>query len=205
MRFSLILKLIRKCIRKVFDFYDFLNFRLSLILNDVQHKSIKSYGMPYIAVVRYGTCVIGDNFTMNNGLRFNPIGYPQPCMLVVTKGATLTIGENVGISQTSLICHNSITIGNNVKIGGGVKIYDTDFHSLDPEVRKNHSLDMKTKKVAPVVIQDNVFIGAGSIVLKGVTIGENSVVGAGSVVTKSIPANEIWGGNPAKFIKKVEI
>ena len=48
---------------------------------------------------------------------------------------------------------------------------------------------MKTKKVAPVVIQDNVFIGAGSIVLKGITIGENSVVGAGSVVTKSIPAN----------------
>ena len=59
------------------------------------------------------------------------------------------------------------------------------------------------KKCAPVVIEDNVFIGARCIILKGVTIGENSVVGAGSVVTKSIPANEIWAGNPAKFIRKI--
>lgn len=54
-----------------------------------------------------------------------------------------------------------------------------------------------------MVIEDNVFIGARCIILKGVTIGENSIVGAGSVVTKSIPANEIWAGNPAKFIRKI--
>lgn len=182
-----------------------LRLNIDLYINRVEHKGIICHGVPFIAVAKGGICRISDNFSMNNNLRFNPIGYPQPCMFVVTKGSILTIGENVGISQTSLICHHSITIGNNVKIGGGVKIYDTDFHSLNPEVRKNHSLDMKTKKVAPVVIQDNVFIGAGTIVLKGVTIGENSVVGAGSVVTKSIPANEIWGGNPAKFIRKIEV
>ena len=64
---------------------------------------------------------------------------------------------------------------------------------------------MQHKKVAPVIIKDNAFIGAGSIILKGTIIGMNSIVAAGSVVTKSIPDNEIWGGNPAKFIKKVEL
>lgn len=53
------------------------------------------------------------------------------------------------------------------------------------------------------MICDNVFIGAKCIILKGVTIGENSVIGAGSVVTKNVPANQIWAGNPAKFIKNV--
>jgi acetyltransferase-like isoleucine patch superfamily enzyme len=57
---------------------------------------------------------------------------------------------------------------------------------------------------APVKIEDNVFIGAHSTILKGVTIGENSIVGACSVVVKSIPANEIWAGNPAKLIRKVK-
>lgn len=110
----------------------------------------------------------------------------------------------MGISQAALICHQSITIGNNVKIGGGVMIYDTDFHSLDSNVRKDANLDLLSKVKQPVIIANNVFIGARSIVLKGVSIGENSIVGAGSVVTKSIPANQIWAGNPAKFIRNLE-
>ena len=55
----------------------------------------------------------------------------------------------------------------------------------------------------PVHIKENVFIGAHSIILKGVVIGENSIIGAGSVVTKSIPSNQIWAGNPAKYIRNV--
>ena len=57
---------------------------------------------------------------------------------------------------------------------------------------------------SPVIIKDGAFIGAHSIILKGVIIGEKSIVGAGSVVTKSIPDGEIWAGNPAKFIRKIE-
>ena len=86
---------------------------------------------------------------------------------------------------------------------GGGKIYDTDFHSLRPEDRLNRVADMEHKVCKPVILKSNCFIGAGSIVLKGVTVGRNSIVGAGSVVTRDIPDNEIWGGSPAKFIKRL--
>lgn len=57
-------------------------------------------------------------------------------------------------------------------------------------------------RCAPITIEDHAFIGAHSIILKGVTIGKCSIVGAGSVVTHNIPEHEIWAGNPAKFIRK---
>lgn len=172
---------------------------------NVRYKGIKSNGIPFLHIEKNGLLVIGDNFNMNNGLRYNAIGYVNPCTFVVLNHAVLEIGNNVGMSQATLVCHNRITIGNNVKLGGGVKIYDTDFHSIEPSIRLNHELDLLSKKTAPVSIGENAFIGAGSIILKGVSIGNNVIVGAGAVVTKSIPDNEIWGGNPAKFLKKILI
>ena len=81
-------------------------------------------------------------------------------------------------------------------------IFDTDFHSLDWRDRKDGT-DITKRKKASVVIKDLVFIGAHSIILKGVTIGEKSIVGAGSVVAKDIPDGEVWAGNPAKFVRRV--
>lgn len=170
--------------------------------NNVVYKSFYTNGIPYIMVARGGKFSIGENFAMNNGIKGNPIGCYGRCTFFVDRGAVLTIGDNVGMSQAALICHKSITIGNNVKIGGGVCIYDTDFHSLDSVIRRS-SEDLKNRAEKPVVIGNDVFIGAKSIILKGVTIGENSVIGAGSVVTKSVPANQIWAGNPAKFIRSI--
>lgn len=168
--------------------------------NNVVCKSFHTNGIPFVMVARGGKFSIGENFAMNNGIKGNPIGCYERCTFFVDRGAVLTIGDNVGMSQAALVCHKSITIGDNVKIGGGVCIYDTDFHSLDPVIRRS-SEDLKNRAEKPVVIGNDVFIGAKSIILKGVTIGENSVIGAGSVVTKSVPANQIWAGNPAKFIR----
>lgn len=201
--FFLINKTICYISRKFNHITSFLLTWVQLKANTVNFNSFKSNGIPYIMIARGGKCTIGNNFAMNNGIKGNPIGSYRKCTLFVDRNAILTIGNHVGISQTALICHKSITIGNYVKIGGGVCIYDTDFHSLDPEIRKSKD-DLKQRIEKPVVIKDNAFIGAHSIILKGVTIGENSIIGAGSVVTKSVPDNQIWAGNPAKFIRNIE-
>lgn len=95
---------------------------------------------------------------------------------------------------------SQIQIGENVNIGSDCKIFDHDFHSIDYETRIHGDSEIKT---SPVHIDDGAFIGTNSIILKGVTVGKHSVVGAGSVVTKTIPDNEIWAGNPARFIRKL--
>lgn len=147
-----------------------------------------------------GRLIIGNKFSANSGKRENPIGGDTILNLIVfKKEARLTIGENVGISNSTIVCWHEVSIGNNVVIGGGCKIWDTNFHSLDPVMRTSgHDTDIRT---SPVFIRDNVFIGGNVVVLKGVTIGENSVIAAGSVVTKDIPPNVMAGGNPCKVIK----
>ena len=89
-----------------------------------------------------------------------------------------------------------ITIGNHCRVGEQVTIYDCDFHEVSPEHR-NRSCG----PVRPVVIEDNVWIGSRSMILKGVVIGQNSVVAAMSVVTKSVPANAVVAGNPARVMR----
>lgn len=176
--------------------------RIILSLNGVSYSSLRCSGLPFIYIGDNAHMRIGHNFAMHNSIKGNPIGCYEKCTFYVAPNCKIEIGDNVGISQTAMISYASITIGNNVKIGGGTCLWTTDFHSLDPSIRRG-SRDLENKRVLPIEICDNVFIGAKSIILKGVCIGENSIVGAGSVVTKSIPANEIWGGNPAKFIRKI--
>lgn len=200
---TLLFKAIRLIWRLIGNTIDRARVWMLLYGNNIQFKGFHSHGIPYISIARGGTCVIGNNFKMNNGLKGNPIGRPQPCTFVVDRNARLEIGSNVGISSTAIVAHSYVKIGNHVKIGGGVCIYDTDFHSLDAHERSDEQLDRSYEKKSPVIIEDYAFIGAHSTILKGVTIGKNSIIGACSVVTKSIPPNEIWAGNPARFIKSL--
>lgn len=199
----LVYKLIKKLNCSIFTILDNSITHILFWGNGVEFKHFRTNGIPYVMVAMDGKMSIGNNFAMNNGIKGNPIGCYERCTFFVNKGAELMIGDNVGLSQTALISDCTLKIGNNVKIGGGTSVYTTDFHSLDAKIRATVN-DLKNKKSASVVINDNVFIGAKCIILKGVTIGENSIVGAGSVVTRSIPADEIWAGNPAKFIRKVD-
>lgn len=163
-------------------------------------KRLSTHGTLFVRGT--GTITIGENVSITSCRETNPIGGDVKTILFAKNNATITIGDNTGISNSALVAVDSIAIGNNVLIGGNCKIYDNDFHSLDFNERMG-TVDLGVKH-APVVIKDGAFIGAHTIVLKGVTIGERSIVGAGSVVTRSIPDYEIWAGNPAKFIKKVE-
>ncbi|MFD0777274.1 acyltransferase [Flavobacterium myungsuense] len=140
-----------------------------------------------------GKCIIGTNFRMNNRESSNPIGRFHACSIVVGKKGMLTIGSNVGMSSAAIVCQDSIEIGDYVNIGGNVVIYDTNFHSLDSLKRLNRESDVEHTKTTPIKIGNNVFIGAHSTILKGVTIGDNVVIGACSLVSKDIPSNEIWG------------
>lgn len=175
---------------------------LILYLNGAKiGNGLRVRGFMKINVTRRGKATIGNGFRVNSGNNYNLIGRQQKTILWVD--GSLSIGNNVGMSSTAIICNHSISIGNNVVIGGNTVIYDTDFHSLDPNVR-NSNEDKKNAKKKPVIIMDNVFIGAHSTILKGVTIGANSIIGACSVVSRDVPSDEIWAGNPACFIKKIK-
>lgn len=169
--------------------------------NGVKFSSVKSNGIPMIDVQRSATMIIGKNFCMNNGKYYNKIGRQQPCMFIVTNGGVLSIGNNVGISASAFVCSLQISIGNHVKIGGNCVFYDTDFHSLNYLERREKDAGYGKCRSKPITIEEDVFIGAHSTILKGVTIGKGSIIGAGSVVSKSVPPGEIWGGNPATFIR----
>ena len=151
-------------------------------------------------LIRGGRITIGDNFYLSSGNGVNPIASNLQADVYVEPGATLTIGNNVGMSSTRLWIHESARIGNNVKIGGCVLITDTDAHPMDYMARRSSNEGTKS---APVVIEDDVWVGAHCIILKGVTIGARSIIGAGSVVTKSIPADCVAAGNPCRVIKSL--
>jgi acetyltransferase-like isoleucine patch superfamily enzyme len=114
----------------------------------------------------------------------------------------LVIGRNVGLSGTTIVCARSVTIEDDVYIGGGCNIYDTDFHSISPEARL--ARPDSTVKTAPILIKRRSFVGAHTTILKGVVIGEAAVIGAGSVLARSVPDGEIWAGNPARFVRRIE-
>lgn len=107
--------------------------------------------------------------------------------LGVTENAVLTIDDKTGIGDNNvIIARERITIGNNVMIGPNVCIYDHDHVFREAGIMRE--LGYHT---APITIEDNVWIGAGCIILKGVTIGAGSVVAAGTVVTKDIPSGSV--------------
>ena len=166
-------------------------------------KASRSNGMPELEMSLKGTFSAGDGFHLQNGPYYNMIGRQQRCYFIIGPDATLTIGDNVGISGTAIVCHNKITIGNHTRIGMNCVIYDTDFHDLRFDRRTTQPEDFSGVVKRPVIIHAYVFIGAHSTILKGVTIGEKAIIGACSVVTKDIPAGEIWAGNPARFIAKI--
>ncbi|MFH1615999.1 MAG: DapH/DapD/GlmU-related protein [Planctomycetota bacterium] len=144
--------------------------------------------------------VLGNNVRIISGFAYNAVGGSQRTGFWVNRGAELFIGNDVGISNSTIVCSERVSIGEKTFIGGDTCIYDTNFHSLKPEIRLGGDYEVKT---APITIGKECFIGGHVIILKGVTIGDQSVVGAGSVVTHDIPPRQIWGGNPAGFIRMI--
>lgn len=162
---------------------------------------LKVKGRVHIFTRRSSSIEIGDNVTIVSRFRSNPVGIMNPCVLDTLMGGKIRIGNHVGMSGVILASRSSITIGDFTRLGGNVRIFDHNYHSLNPENRRNGRLDSQDVRTAPVVIGSDVFVGTNAMILKGATIGDRAIIAAGSVVTTDIPADEIWGGNPAACIR----
>jgi acetyltransferase-like isoleucine patch superfamily enzyme len=164
-----------------------------------------------VYILGRGNIIIGNDFTFTSGVCHNPICRNiRGAMYVQSEKSKIQIGDRVGISSSCLWAKDSITIGNDVNIGGDCLIMDNDAHphnyiqrrlTYASEVGKEEYY--KTIPTAPVVIGDDVWIGARCQILKGVHIGSRSIIAAGSIVTKDIPEGCIAGGNPCRVIKEI--
>lgn len=122
-----------------------------------------------------------------------------------------TIGENCNICAHCFI-ENDVVIGNNVTVKSGVYLWDgikvEDNVQIGPNVTFTNDKYPRAKQeftLQRTLIKKNASIGAAATILGGVTIGENAMIGAGSLVTKDVPANELWVGSPAKFVRRLDI
>ena len=154
----------------------------------ISHHSLFNYPELHDIKTNRGSFIIEKNANVNIGSLTSRSG----TFVFVGDNALLNIGENVFINRNSFLwCANSITIGSNTLIAPDTIICDSDGHFID-----------KRSKSAPIIIGNHVWIGARTIITKGVTIGDGSVIGAGSIVTHDVPPNCLVAGNPAKIIRE---
>lgn len=202
--FFIFIKLISKIGGAIFDLFCKWYVKGCLMYHHVEFSSsrLRVSGFTRINIGKGCLVKIGKDFALCSGAS-NGIDTTCGSKINVKDGAQLAIGKHTGMTNVVIQCHQSITIGDYVNIGAGSMIFDTDFHSLDWHDRKDGT-DIAKRKKSPVIIKNLAFIGAHSIILKGVTIGEKSIIGAGSVVANDVPDGEIWAGNPARFIRKID-
>jgi acetyltransferase-like isoleucine patch superfamily enzyme len=157
-------------------------------------KNCSFFGLPKFYRTENSRIIISDSCSFRSKHTSNLIGIDRPCILsTLMPEAELVIGKDCGFSGTIIGAFKSVRLGNNVRCGANTLITDSNWHLDDP----------RSGQAKEIIIHDNVWLGAGAIVLKGVEIGENTVIGAASVVTKNIPANVIAAGNPCKVIRSI--
>jgi maltose O-acetyltransferase len=193
-----------KYISSILDFGEELdrynNFRKSAIL----HSSVKI--LPHATI---------ENLSGNPQLiRIGANSVIKGQLLIFAHGGQIEIGKDSYLGDRTYIWSaDSIKIGDRVLISHSVNIHDTNSHSRNKELRHQHFINLMSQghpvvndvdiKSKSILIEDDVWIGFNSTILKGVRIGEGSIVAASSVVTKDIPEFSIVAGNPAKVIRKL--
>jgi acetyltransferase-like isoleucine patch superfamily enzyme len=207
-------QLLRKCISNLIAlYYFFYSNRISMLLKF-------RYNQIYSFWISNEFKKIGENFSVASPVYLiggknisigNNVSFDQRLRLDTIEeffGDKFTpeikIGNNVSIQKD---CHigaiHKIIIGNNVLLASKVYISDHSHGEINADAIKLPPAKRRLYSKGPVIIEDNVWLGEGVVVLPGVTIGENSIIGANAVVTKSIPRNCVAGGNPAKIIREI--
>ena len=161
----------------------------------------KIFGRPIIQRHRNSTITFGDGLYLRSWPRSNPLAPTAPVVLSTRRAdAVIDIGEDCGFTGTTLVAADRVAIGDRVQVGGNASIVDFDFHPLRPEAR---AANFNDGAAAPIVIEDDVFVGMEALILKGVTVGHGAVVGAGAVVTQDVPPRTVVAGNPATVVREL--
>jgi acetyltransferase-like isoleucine patch superfamily enzyme len=167
------------------------------------HPSVKLAEVPTISghvewlIDPRGSVEIGRGVRIHSSRRASPIAQAHSC-IYVGAGAKLRLADSCGVSGVTIVCTDEIEIGPQAMLGGGCTIFDSDFHSPKLEERL---MDRDPGIVhKPVRICAGAFVGANSMIMKGVTIGERAVIASGSVVFFNVPPDSVFGGNPARRI-----
>jgi acetyltransferase-like isoleucine patch superfamily enzyme len=146
--------------------------------------------------------VIGDRVAIYTWTTFN-----------VEPTGSLEIGDDTILVGAVFMCAQRISIGRHVVVSYNVTIADSDFHPLDPQMRKQDAIanapsgdrSLRPPVVSkPVLIGDDVWIGIGAMILKGVRVGDGARIGPGAVVTSDVPAGSMVIGNPARVSEGLE-
>lgn len=162
----------------------FINLFYYIVYYNKLNFSFFTSFLPVNLTINNGKVVVGKNLKVRLFVTFN-----------VANG-DLVVGDNVFFNNLcSINCHDGIKIGNDVLFGESVKVYDHD-HLFSAE----YGVDKYLFKTGKVYIGNNVWLGANSVVLKGVTIGDNAVIAAGSIVTKNVPASHVFINGTLKKI-----
>lgn len=156
-------------------------------------KNCEFRGFPIIRRLPGSRITIGDGCAFHSAPDSNQGGISRRCILwTLNEKAQIAIGDGCGFSGTVINAQSQIRIGKGVRCGTNTHIMDSDMHIGD----------FRVCDPEPVAIEDNVWLGMYSTVLKGVTIGEGTLVAAYSMVNKSLPGNVLAAGIPARVIRE---
>jgi len=187
-------------------------YKISIILDVFKARYLESEIREKAAIdpsTKFAARTTISNLQNNrDAIQVGKNGYLGNTSFIVFKnGGKIRIGDFVFLNDnTKIWSMDEIRIGNRVLMSYNVMIIDNNSHPLDMFERHKHCLDKFADvniDAEKIIIEDDVWIGANCIILKGVRVGQGSIIGAGSVVSKSIPANSSAAGNPAKVIKKL--
>ena len=160
-------------------------------------------GLPVIKMVAGSQISLGKRTLVNSRLDSNSATMPHPTMLsTLAPGAVIRVGDGAGLSGVSIAAVKRVEIGDRTLVGSGACLWDTDFHPLDPGMRREHAT--RNAAAAPILVGSDAFIGARAMILKGVTIGNEAIVGAGAVVTRDVPGRGVVAGNPARDVGTID-
>ncbi len=186
-------------------------FKLFLKIIKVKFgKNLLLKGTPVIFNKSGAKLKIGDNVTIKSSFLSNLIGlYSRTIIITRAPEAEIVIGDNVGISGTTIYARKGIYIGDCTAIGGNCKILDNDFHPTDLDKRLKLLKDAHGGDASDLIpakkihIGKNCFIGCNSIILKGTVLGDGCIVGAGAVVSGKFEDHCVIVGNPARVVRKI--